>query len=227
MPRLSRNMESAMSYVLGIDPDLDTTAFAFVDANTTCVELVGVARPLKGVGRKVERMVAAINVAFTNIACDTHEFTYSQKIRDAFERGRIFCTVVEGQQIYQGVRQRPDDILRLSQVAGGGAGIASHLCGATRLLMPRPQEWKGSVPKPIHQARVLERLGWPYERKGPAPKRTMGKVEHSGYCVPTSVPSDVALYDVRPSDWKHIVDAIGLALWGVDQLKSATASGCT
>lgn len=218
-----------MSYVLGIDPDLDTTAFAFVNANTSCVELVGVARPAtRVVGRKAERMVAAIVKALSSVTSGGALLKpFHAAIHAAVEGHRILRVVVEGQQIYQGVRQRPDDILRLAQVAGAAAGVATHLAGATQLLMPRPQEWKGSVPKPIHQARVLERLGWPYERKGPAPKRTMGKVEHAGYCVPTSVPTDVALYDVRPSDWKHIVDAIGLALWGVDQLKSATASGCT
>ena len=192
-----------MSLVLGIDPDLDTTAYAA--ARDGRIECVGVVRVKKG--RGLEGLVTELCAHMDNVPAD--------------------LIVVEGQQIYQGMRQRPDDILRLAQFAGVAAGLAAAQSGCFRVLMPRPQEWKGSVPKPIHQARVLTRLGWAYEQKGPPPKRRAGKMEHAGYCVPTNVPRDVDLYDVRPSDWKHIVDAIGLALWGVDQIKNTAVRGGT
>jgi len=95
---------------------------------------------------------------------------------------------------------RVQDLVTLGHVSGG---VVAHL-RATRTYLVKPQRWKGSVPKGIHQKRVLRRLGIEYTMKG-------GK-------SPYPVPVDFKRYDktgnVNAGDWKDIVDSVGLAAYG-------------
>lgn len=113
--------------------------------------------------------------------------------------------VVENQQAYGQGKADPNDLIRLSHVAGAAAGAAAFRAG--RVLFPRPRVWKGGVPKGVHQGRVLDQIGWGYQFNGP--KRPVTKVE---------VPEGVKLLGEIPEEhWSEVVDAIGLALWGQEQ----------
>ena len=70
--------------------------------------------------------------------------------------------------------------------------------------MAAPDDAKGTVPKPIHQARTYRRMGWDCERL-------------KSYSVPKT-PG----YDIDPGAWKHVGDALGLALWGYDMQDTGT-----
>ena len=94
------------------------------------------------------------------------------------------------------------------------AGAALHECvaqyPAAYGLFPRPGEWKGQVPKQINQMRAFKKLG--------IPAQTRGKKE-TGYCVPDlkhlcHIHADqIVQGPLNLGDWKHVGDAVGLALW--------------
>lgn len=109
--------------------------------------------------------------------------------------------IVEGQNAKFETNAHPQDQIWLGQVAGGAAALALQQTSGAELYMPEASEWKGSVPKPIHQKRILEGLGW-----SPIKKTTT----HS---YPKKPPRED--FDFTSGQWKHIVDAIGLALWGI------------
>jgi len=104
--------------------------------------------------------------------------------------------VVEGQQFYGAKgRARPQDLINLAQTAG--AACASLAPWAKQILIPLPQQWKGSIPKKVKHKRILNKLGWTFHE---------GRV-----VVPAACPLDV---EFPPSKWTHVIDAIGLAQWG-------------
>lgn len=108
--------------------------------------------------------------------------------------------VVEGQQFYKtakGKKINPHSLLWLGQVAGACAMLPGD-----SLYFPRPVEWKKTVEKPIHQARTLTKLGWGYKQT-------------KNYSRPLHPPEEFG--SILAEEWKHIVDAIGLALWAGEQ----------
>jgi len=62
--------------------------------------------------------------------------------------------LVECPQVYQQRRWKgdPNDLIQVAVTVGVLIGGAR---GASDILLVRPHEWKGSVPKAVHQARVL------------------------------------------------------------------------
>jgi hypothetical protein len=60
--------------------------------------------------------------------------------------------VIEKPQVYQGRLQKgdPNDLIDLAVLVGA---LVCHI-NATKFLLPRPQEWKGQVPKEIHHRRI-------------------------------------------------------------------------
>lgn len=177
---------------LGIDPDLHNTGLAVVDVDpngSKRAHWVGVARVAKALKGEdaVVAMASALDEASRGI------------LRAHKDASGFFWehSVVEGQEIYQGSEVRVSDLLNLAQVAGAAAGVF----GAGRI--PRPKDWKGNVPKHIHQARTARALGWACEVRG-------GK---EPYVVPQLSGEVRGADDLEGRDWKHVMDAIGLALW--------------
>lgn len=113
-----------------------------------------------------------------------------------------YTLLVESQELHYGHRSAPKDIIRLAQVAG--AILGSFGVSPSHVRLVSPSTWKGQVPKEIHQARVCKKLGWDFEPMSdyvrPAQKHWEGFTIH------------------KPSDWKHLMDAVGLALWGREKL---------
>lgn len=88
----------------------------------------------------------------------------SKKIKETFENTIFDLVVIEYPEIYRHTKQDIDyeDILAVTLVAG--AVLGSVVSKEWRL--PKPKQWKGQVPKNIHNDRVLNRLyeherGWP------------------------------------------------------------------
>lgn len=174
-----------MNYI-GIDPDLHNLGLAIVDdeGEVSHVEVIRVPGSYKGESA-VQKMIQELASRFPVLG-------------QSFPDRDYVHAIIEGQQIYSGSGlARPDSMLLLAQVAGAAAAALSPFCA--QIELPRPRKWKGSIPKPIHQARVLGRLGWTY-KKG------------QGYTIPTNPPAH--LTKLKPEEWKHVVDAIGLARWG-------------
>ena len=101
--------------------------------------------------------------------------------------------VVEFPQVYQGGAQKgdPNDLLLLAGVVSALAALCSGIALCTCY---RPKEWKGQVPKHIHQRRIEKRL--------------------------TEVESERVTCDLAtvPASLRHNAwDAIGLGLFALDR----------
>lgn len=95
--------------------------------------------------------------------------------------------VIEWPQIYphaRGKGQDPNDLLCVAGVVGAILGETWR--DAEYIKLVHPADWKGQVPKKIHNARVLQRLS--------AEERTR-------------------LPDLPASKLHNAIDAIGLGLW--------------
>jgi hypothetical protein len=198
---------------LGIDPDLHCTAWGVVStapnlANPIrAVGIVTVDRKLTGTAA-VEAMLRQLSIALDEPFCLFN----------------IDTVIIEGQNLSgQGGRKhaRPQDIIHLAQVAGAAAGIAQAACPLAfeGVRIPSPEVWKGSVPKGAMQGRLYTRLGVPFTFKGG---------DGDQYAVP-DWGQDVGTFHrfahggkasrkINPGDWKHLGDALLLAVWGLEQL---------
>lgn len=111
--------------------------------------------------------------------------------------------VVEGQEIYLGGKHgaTPDSILRLAQVAGAACAAISVAWPGVVVRLPRPKMWKGQVPKNIHQRRIL-----------------------AHYRLPATGPWDIQGGEkITKTTISHVVDAIGLARWGLTNARQPRA----
>lgn len=129
---------------------------------------------------------------------------------DLLGRFKIDLCVVESQHFHAGGSSPAADILKLAQVAGGIVGQLTLLDPTMKMLLVKPTDWKGQTPKPINQARTLAHYGIVFDR---------GK----DYCTPGGCAVAAKIegsHKVNPGDWKHIGDALGLALHGARLLSS-------
>lgn len=159
---------------IGLDPDLHATGIAWCTLEK--VQRVAVARvsaKLKG-----EEAVIAMSEAIRRV------------LGFSFDRA-----VVEGQEIYLRHTKNPDSILRIGQVAGCALGLMTEDLTPSSIRLPRPKEWKGSVPKEIMAARIMRHYGMTVKNR-------------------SSIPGSLGITN---KEWGHVTDAIGLALWGCRQ----------
>jgi len=182
-------------YFLGCDPDLHSLSVAVV---TDTGKLHGVLM-CKSKGKKKEEAVVAILRTFAEVGRALRELT-----------PRVCAVAVESQDVgYTGRTNnaRRQDLIYLAQVVGGVVVELSQSDPCPAMYMPKPQEWKGSVPKKIHQCRVLSKLGI----------ETMFMGRHSAYPVPVDYTKYVLHGHVTNSDWLDITDSVGLAVWAREQ----------
>ncbi len=135
---------------LGIDPDLHTTGIALVErlGEGDCRLLwTATAR----VGPEFKRRDAVAPMAVCIQGC--------LKNRPSGGCDRV---VVEAQSAYLGNSSTPPaDLLVLAQITGVAISVAvEHILYEVydRVLVPRPSEWKGNVPKKIHHARLRGKI---------------------------------------------------------------------
>lgn len=189
-------------YITAVDPDIHNLALAHLTYDTGLKRLVGLKVDIVRIGRSLKGREAAVAM------CQHPELRPSVARRSKHSSCMV---IVEGQEIaYTGKNNKanPRDLLTLGMTTGAVLAVAD----ADLVLSPTPHEWKGSVPKHIHQCRVLTKAGIKYEMKG-------GKKPESQYPVPLQ-PYRFYQEDsgkINPGDWKEINDAIGLGLWGIEK----------
>lgn len=169
---------------IGADPDMHSQSFVMVDEANKLRRIIQIKISSKLTGREA---ICAMADQVSHL-----------------ESGSIpWCTAaaVESQEIAYTTKQgaNPRSLLLLANVSGI---LLTKLYGrCPHVSLPTPQAWKGSIPKKIHQARICKRMGWDY-------------TERSGYVVPSVDLRDVDIIGkITSSDWKHILDSVGLALW--------------
>ena len=180
-----------MKTAIGIDPDLHTTAVAVVqrvDEGFFVLESAVIVR--------IDRMFGGL-VAVKQMCSELHLFFSTCGLQTDF-------AIVEGQQQYRGRTKSPQDITYLAQVAG--ACLAGVNAVTEHVILVNPPQWKGQVPKQIHQARTYAKMGWGAEARGGL---------RTGYSIPRL--AGVTPRGIQSTDWKHLGDAVGLALWGLEQ----------
>lgn len=132
----------------------------------------------------------------------------------------VLVVAVEGQQIDYASKKgvRPQSLIPVAQVAGGILTALQVVEMCEKAYLPFPSEWKGQVPKQIHQTRIYRQLGWE--------SRTHGS-KSTGYARPTMAidpKEDILINQVTKqygvTGWKHLGDAIGLALWAKARYES-------
>ncbi len=182
---------------LGCDPDMHAMAFAWVDAQLKPVHIELIKIPLKLKGAD-----ALLAMSFELSNHNLRLFNNYHQVTGAF--------AVEGQDLTrrdeEGRKPNPYTILMLASAAGiGMAYCQKHALLETEGMMPLASEWKGQVEKKAHQQRILHHAGiTEYSVMG-------GK---KPFCVPTNhghITKEVWGGKINDGDWKHIVDAIGLA----------------
>lgn len=179
---------------IGIDPDLHNTGIAVVDSTgrVITVECVSVAASLRA-----DHAVVAMSGALVN-AMRFYDQTYA-----------INTVAIEGQTISFRQTRDPNSIIQLAHVTGCAVSAVRAHC-ICAILIPTPAKWKGQVPKHIHHERICKKVGWDCEIHGSKAGR---------YGVPTNAQMGTT---IKTGQWKHALDAVGLALWA--QEKHACAS---
>lgn len=104
--------------------------------------------------------------------------------------------LAEAMQDYPGSRVNANDLLPLNAISG--AAVATAREGSLIL----PAAWKGTTPKAAHHARLCRDMGWKHQ-------------VYSDHCRPLDAPDWANKAVGKPGNWKHVMDAIGIArfLW--------------
>lgn len=189
---------------LGLDPDLHRTAIALVDEHNNLVGVgcCRVSAKKKGIQACLS-MIGALEEMW-------HDWFTGQD--------NIVAAAIEGQDITYTAKRgaNPNDILKLAPISGAACAYARVFNRTANIYMPKPVEWKGSKPKLIHHKHICKfMLGWEYEEK-------------AGYVIPDIPDKDkdsiIGLDTINPSDWKHIMDAVGLAYWARESYRKNNAN---
>jgi len=187
---------------LGIDPDLHDTALAILELNTEAI--------LNGLVSKTQTLPTILDLTTASISSDFTGQEAVIKMIIALEHEistfiglhSIDLCIIEGQQKYFGTSPaRIEDIIQGAHISGAAAAYFIANTRDSALIIPTPNTWKGSIPKSIHQARIINSLGWKVK-----------KIKSHSY--PLNPPEK---FQFTSEKWKHIIDAIGLAWWGLKQ----------
>jgi hypothetical protein len=111
--------------------------------------------------------------------------------------------VIEDQRNYKGGKNVLSLIL-LSRAAGISLSIFTELLKPTHTIFVDADDWKGSVPKRIHQQRIVARSGLPAVQKG------------YKFKVEWPKPFEWAR-DLTATNQSHAIDALGIARWALER----------
>ena len=156
-----------MTYYIGIDPDTKATGIALIGPDGLAAVRLARAKGRYAVDR-LPGMACAISDAVEELA----------------EFGDVHAGAVELMHIRPHERN-PNSIINVQAVAG--MAIAALREYTHDIHTPIPSKWKGTVPKEIHQKRILAAEG---------------------------IDVDAPIFQGIPKSMRtHVVDGIGLARW--------------
>ena len=194
--------ERGVDLIVGIDPDCKNVGMAGI--NNEVPETAGWVATTHVKGLKAQDAGPEV---FYEVNC-------ALTAADNLLVGNNVLVIVEGMRIRRAnsdaATKNPQSLVDVSFCGGMAAGAALSVWPNAIVVVVEPQTWKGGVPKEIHHARLLDSLGWDHEVM-------------SGYARPTGEVPAAKLSKINKADWKHVMDGIGLALWGQSELKKVAA----
>lgn len=196
---------STRKYTIGIDPDLHDLSIGVWDHDGPVTAYVVHLKRETGLEREeaVDRMVREFQ-RFIEMGLHLPD------LEDRHAEPEVI--VMEGQSLKRrgkAQHRRPDDIVRLAQVAAQCLGMLRIVFDslATSFAFPDPERWKGSVAKHAMQARLYKALGWGYTIIGTGDNK---------YARPVNPPA--SFNHISKGQWKHVGDALLLAKWGYESV---------
>lgn len=194
-----------MIAAMAFDPDLHSTAGALVTWDPDSMEVGIQSLRMFTVPKELKGQQACALMCAT---LATQARNWAIQIKDQFPVGIV---VAEGQTIHRETKNW-DSITALGPVAG--ACLAATLpyvsdSESLKASVPTPKEWTSGVPKHVRQARMWRALGLDYETKG-----GKGGGQYA-------VPPEEHRHGFHVGQWKHLGDAVGLALWGIREITTA------
>lgn len=175
------------SYI-GVDPDTETSGVAIIWPNGQ-IEL--------RLARSKGRLMADRMGGMAQALLDAIPTVYRRDLLVQPDR-RIEspCVAIEWQHIRsRGKERNPNSMMGVQAVAGMAMAAAVYRrVRGEDILRPLPWEWKGSIPKEIHQKRVLR----------------AAELSHDS----------PQFHGIPKTMHEHVIDALGLALWAKEWTKS-------
>lgn len=179
--------------IIGIDPDLTSTAIAVYDPMLQKMVRLALVR-----ARGYQSMLSTLPLEL-------------ERMLGPYIAG-VDAVVIEGQKIYQtrtgGKEARADknDLVHLAHVTGICYGLLASHPSITPYVV-EPSQWKGQRTKIATGTKLMNALGWRGRQRG-------GKDPYIEMFDQDSICKTSDGRKVKASDWKHLVDAAGMALWG-------------
>jgi hypothetical protein len=176
---------------LGGDPDMHTCGLATVDENLkpTWVGCLRVDAKYKE-QEAIVRMVQRINTHWFNAMPVEQENSYAVESQEMYRYGRQSDT-------------NPRNLLHLAHISGALLCRLNYIFPGGGGYLPKPAEWKGTVDKLVYQKWILQKAGVPFNTVV-----VLGGKKPYCSLLTSDIPGSS---DLNPGDWKHVVDAIGLA----------------
>lgn len=172
---------------VGIDPDTKATGVAVVQAFNGGLQIVHVGL-VRAKGRKTSDRRVEMARNLQRDLCRLYlNISYTPT-----------AVAIEWMKLRPKGEKNPNSIVDLNGISGMCV-VACQQLGAEHVFTPIPSEWKGTVPKSVHQKRVLRRLRLTSDLT----------YEESGNPIPGSE-------KIPASMRTHVIDALGLACWALD-----------
>ena len=193
MKRSSLRTTYDKAFGIGIDPDLHTTPIVLIQGNQILdIEICTVNADYRDRSAGI-RMAKLIGYSIEAII---------HRNENLLKSGNKCYIGVEGQEVYMKGVARPNDIVNLALVTGACLAYSFPDWPIPFYVeSPLPKDWKGQVPKRVSQRKILE------EFKIPSTQLQDSCRPSAEYLKQNDFPN------VKLPDWKHVVDAMGLALW--------------
>lgn len=197
-----RPPERRLVKVIGYDPDLRIGGYASLEAEIggTAAKVIGALlhiadyQVLPGIG--TQRVNAIARIRLPPLGIMTSE-AYA---------------IVEGQRIYADpdatrpeIVAKANDLIQVAQVAG--AVLGQLLLGRISTIIVEPQHWKGQRKKGADHKETARKLG----------DVKILLTDQAGSPISAVMGRDL---DALPKKWEHAMDALGMALYGLDLLST-------
>lgn len=183
---------------LGIDPDMHRTSVGVVDAKGKPIGGWVCKTPDKLTGR--EALIHQTR-AIKDFFAETFPVEWADQMTAwMVEAQELAYTAVQG--------ANPRDIMMLATVAGGALAMCHGMFPNAVCGFPAPAQWKGTRPKAVHQAATYRHFGWNSILVGGKGK----KAKEAKYAYPPNPDPFRGLDQILRADWKHLGDALALAV---------------